>query len=229
MPPSINIALEESIQSAFSMNFIFMPERILLSNENLFKIYFNDLSQLYNSSFFPSFKVNSKYDNDTRKFIIDYTIYKDITTKLSKIVTINMETIYPLYDKFLRTLKNGDITTEQKFDLILGSKCISAELIPSNGEVIVAFIIWFYTYIGFMGGCGWNNGIDSSPCIPEVNFDFSMYDINHVDYMFDKKFLQSSSVLLEIVYQLIPISYHRWWSVAQFSGWKSLICPEENV
>ena len=45
--------------------------------------------------------------------------------------------------------------------------------------------------------------------------------------MFNRRFLQYSDVVLEVAYQLIPISYHRWCSVAQGGGWFVLMYPKD--
>uniref|UniRef100_A0A6C0AEQ2 Uncharacterized protein n=1 Tax=viral metagenome TaxID=1070528 RepID=A0A6C0AEQ2_9ZZZZ len=199
-------------------------------------IKFEPLVSAVNPKFeYPSFSVVSKVDVNTRNFVITYVMCRDEKFVFTKTVTLRIETIYPLINNVQKAMNEGLISVKAKLQLITAAGMITTSEVPTDAEFLAAFVVWMYSYIGFTGGCRWNNGNDNTPWIPTVNYDMSLYDVTlesdakyAVDYMFKRSFLQFMDICLEVTYGVILPSYRRWCSLACGGGWFVLMFAKDR-
>lgn len=184
---------------------------------------------------YPSFSVVSKFDLNLRQFVITYVMCRDDKYIFTKTVGLRIETIFPLINNVQKALNEGKISPKAKLQLCVASNVITTNEVPSDGEVLTAFLVWMYSFIGFTGACRWNNGNDNTPWIPTVNYDMSLYDVTlegdakySVDYMFKRGFLQFMDICLEVTYGVILPSYRRWCSMACGGGWFALMFSKDR-
>ena len=212
---------------------------------------------------YPAFMVKSIVNNTASialddiqrdRFIVTYVYFKDeFSIATPRTVTLSIKFMIELFNSVRRSLEliyvqdKGIYTnnTVVKYYYLLLSSTLVSNCTPTPEEVMNAYVIWVFTYIGFVGGTHWDmtywnvgcNGIPTNvPWIPVVNFDFSLYDnpaanfnstYYSVDYLFTPHFLQYADLLLQQVYVAVEERYRRWCGVAQGGGWYVLMYPSD--
>lgn len=186
---------------------------------------------------FPSYTVIANFEEGCNRFMINYVFYRDEFSAFQRTAYLDYDVIAPLVNNLARKLLNEpSLTNNERIALLMGSDCIAGSNRPSDSQVISAFVIWLYSYIGFVGATRWCTDVAGQTWIPIAGFDISMYetffdqDISYnVNYMLNYKFLLYADVVLETVYMVLPPEYHRWCSMAAGSGWFSLLYEDEDL
>lgn len=184
---------------------------------------------------YPSFYVVSKFDLKERIMLITYVLIVDSLTSRSKTVRLNVNLMYQLLNNIQIALNEDRIKPDAKVNLLRCSGLISINQVPSDADIWVAYLVWMYSYIGFVGGTRWMDGVCDSPWIPTISFDMSSFDVTpegdsvqSVDYMFTKRFMQFADIALETLYATLLRSYHRWCSLAEGAGWFAIMYDDET-
>ena len=177
---------------------------------------------------YPALSVKSIFDLESRRMIITYLLYKEENVTYEQCVTLSVEKIAPL----IQNMRKNSIylSNAQRINLLLGVGLTSEFQSPTPQEIDNAFVIWLYTYIGYIGGTYWKCCGERWINIGTSNFEFSPFDENlvygiqsfNIDYMIERRFQQYSKPVLELQYPLILPKWRRFCSMAR-SNWDILM------
>jgi hypothetical protein len=203
---------------------------------------------------YPAFTVCSVPDTARDQFLLTYTFYRDeFTVACPRVVTVSI----PLMKMLLNNVRNSlqmvfesDMEVYesecQKYMNLIAASGLMTDGKPTIDVIIQAYIVWMFTYIGFVGGTRWDTCFTTTgttsvpsnvPWIPVVNFDISLYDdltknfndnLYNVDYLFSRRFLLYADVVLQAAYVVVDERFHRWCSVAAGGGWYVLMWNYDN-
>lgn len=182
-----------------------------------------------NNVLYPALSVNSVYNIDNRNMDVTYILYKDENLAYEQFVTISIDKLGPIIENLIRSIPL--LTNDQRVNLLLSVGLKSGYGIPTDEDVVNAFIIWVYTYIGYVGGTHWkvcgqpwipvgNSGVSFNPY--DDTYAYGYYSFN-VDYMLDRSYVESSKPVLELEYPLVLPMWRRLCSMARGVGWDTLM------
>lgn len=177
---------------------------------------------------YPALSVKSVFDLESRKMIITYLLYREEGVTFEQCVTLSIEKIAPLVQNMRRNAVC--LSNAQRINLLLGVGLTSEFQSPTPAEIDRAFVIWLYTYIGYIGGNYWKCCGQKWINVGQTDFEFAPYDDNliyginsfNVDYMIERRFQQYSKPVLELQYPLILPKWRRLCSMAR-SNWDILM------
>src|SRR5260221_14795983 len=122
------------------------------------------------------------------------------------------------------------LDADTRINLLACSGLMSILPVPSDDEVFGAYVVWLYSYIGFLGATQWK--VSGIPWISFADYNFVTFEyqvgdnnFNDVDYFIYNRMLMFTDLALEDIYALTPIQYQRWCSLAEGGGWYVLMYP----
>ena len=180
------------------------------------------------NTLYPALSIKSVYDLESNNMIITYLLYKSDTVTYEQCVTLSLHKVGPI----LNNVRKNSIclSNAQRINLLLGVGLVSEFQSPTPQEIDNAFVIWLYTYIGYVGGTYWKCCGERWINVGFSNFEFAPYDENlvyginsfNVDYMLERLFQQYSKQILDLQYPLILPKWRRFCSMAR-SNWDILM------
>lgn len=172
-----------------------------------------------------SYSVSSSCSEDNGNIEILYNFYK-YDQELSKKVYLKSDTVEKLFNSFFKKLES--LESSSKINLLKESTLITVSEIPSDSDVMVAFLVWFYTYIFLIGSLRWLDSNGSLWFPVETGKSPYSYDDSYVDYMFDYNFMESISLSLEPIDSSILGDFRKIFCIGNSQEWIKLIIGSIN-
>lgn len=209
---------------------------------------------------FPLFTVtpvpySQSASNDDKQYLfLNYVYYQDATTySTTQTVKISANILNVFLNNLVDSLFNLQRRDPVEYgyklnNLLLATGYIPSTNIPTDTNIINAFVIWVYSYIGFVGGTRWTlacgNVPSNIPWIPIAGFDFAVFDnsndyysfsntynrsfLDNADYLFTDKFLLYADLAIQSAYMVLDERYQYWAAIAA-GGWYAIIRPRSDT
>jgi hypothetical protein len=207
---------------------------------------------------FPSFTVvavplvGGRNCSPVERLAVTFVYYPaDGIISTARTVTISVEKFFRFFNNIWDALESLRIEnkvayTYQVNNLLLYSTYVPDGL-PTESQIFQAFIVWVYSYIGFVGGTRWEIIVGTTttniPWIPVYGNDLAIWDnvnyniysslyvdsfLDNADYLFEPNFLLYADVALQAAYMVVDEKFRRWCSVAA-GGWYPLMFRDDEV